>query len=176
MATNHDQLMKELIAAFPGQFVCLAAPEVAERIQLAALAFEPEEHYAGSPTGHARRGDLIARAPVRLTFRAHWHRHWLPFHLEWHRSRKMWLGGPGITAWPDKERPQPMNVLTETRLWALDTVSGRALSAGSEECLKSVPQARVRGRDRVVATVRECAVCGGGRPVATGGGVGMSVW
>ncbi len=88
---------------------------------------------------------------------------------------RMWLGGPGITASPDKESPQPTSVLTETRLWALDTVSGRALSAGSEECLKSVPQAGVAGRERTVAPVRECAVCGGGWPVATGGGFGVSI-
>ena len=62
MATKHDQLMKELIAGFPGQFVRLAAPRLAERIDLDAVAFEPEEHYPGSPTGRARRADLVSRA------------------------------------------------------------------------------------------------------------------
>lgn len=62
MATQHDQLMKELIASFPDQFVRLAAPRLAERIDLDALAFEPEEHYPGSPTGRERRPDLVSRA------------------------------------------------------------------------------------------------------------------
>ncbi len=62
MATQHDQLMKELIASFPDQFVRLAAPRLAERIDLEALAFEPEEHYPGSPTGRERRADLVSRA------------------------------------------------------------------------------------------------------------------
>ena len=65
MATHHDQLMKELIAAFPAQFLRLAAPGIAERLDLEALSFEPEEHYSGSRTGYARRGDLIGRAPVK---------------------------------------------------------------------------------------------------------------
>lgn len=62
MATKHDQLMKELIATFPGQFLRLAAPPISERIDLDAVAFEPEEHYPGSPTGRERRADLIGRA------------------------------------------------------------------------------------------------------------------
>ncbi len=62
MATKHDQLMKELIASFPDQFVRLAAPRLAERIDLVAVAFEPEEHYPGSPTGRERRADLVSRA------------------------------------------------------------------------------------------------------------------
>jgi Domain of unknown function (DUF4351) len=62
MATQHDQLMKELIASFPDQFVRLAAPRLAERMDLEAVAFEPEEHYPGSPTGRERRPDLVSRA------------------------------------------------------------------------------------------------------------------
>ncbi len=90
---------------------------------------------------------------------------------------RMWLGRPVLGSRPRQTRqsPQPMNVLTETRLWALDTVSECALSAGPEECQKSVPQAGVAGRERIVAPVRECAICRGRRPVATGGGVGMPV-
>ncbi len=61
MATPHDQLMKELVASFSDQFVCLAAPRLAERIDLDAVAFEPEEHYPGSPTGRERRPDLVSR-------------------------------------------------------------------------------------------------------------------
>ncbi len=65
MATNHDLLMKELIAAFPDQFLSLAAPYLAERVDLRGVHFEPEEHFAGSPTGHARRCDLVARSSTQ---------------------------------------------------------------------------------------------------------------
>ena len=65
MATHHDQLMKEIIATFPDQFLRLAAPAVAERIDLGSAAFEPEEHYPGSPTGRERRPDLVSRARAR---------------------------------------------------------------------------------------------------------------
>lgn len=60
--TPHDQLMKELLVSFPDQFVRLAAPSLAQRIDLDALALEPEEHYPGSPTGRERRPDLVGRA------------------------------------------------------------------------------------------------------------------
>ena len=55
MATKHDQLMKELLASFPDQFLRLAAPSLAEAIDLEALELAPEEHYPGSPSGRARR-------------------------------------------------------------------------------------------------------------------------
>ncbi len=58
--------MKELLARFPDQFLRLAAPEIAERIDLASVAFEPEEHYPGSPTGRERRPDLVSRASTRV--------------------------------------------------------------------------------------------------------------
>jgi Domain of unknown function (DUF4351) len=62
MATKHDELMKRLLASFPDQFLRIAAPEIAERVDLGSVVFEPEEHYPGSPTGRARRADLAARA------------------------------------------------------------------------------------------------------------------
>ncbi len=58
--TKYDQLMKELLADFSAQFVQLAAPWLAERIDLGSVAFAPEEHYPGSPTGRERRADLIS--------------------------------------------------------------------------------------------------------------------
>ncbi len=67
MTTPHDQLMKELIAAFPRQFLRLAAPEIAERVDLATVAFEPEEHYPGTPAGRARRPDLVSRARAKAS-------------------------------------------------------------------------------------------------------------
>ena len=65
MATQHDELMKQLITAFPDQFLRLAAPRLAERIDLDAVVFGPEEHYPGGPTGREQRPDLIARATSR---------------------------------------------------------------------------------------------------------------
>ncbi len=62
MATRHDQLMKELIAAFPHQFLRLAAAEIADKVDLDSVAFEPEEHYPGTPAGRERRPDLVSRA------------------------------------------------------------------------------------------------------------------
>ncbi len=61
---KHDQLMKELLTSFPDQFLRLAAPRIAEQIDLDAVEFAPEEHYPGSPTGRERRADLVARAPA----------------------------------------------------------------------------------------------------------------
>ena len=60
--TKYDQLMKELLADFSGQFLRLAAPRLAERIDFRSVAFAPEEHYPGSPTGRERRADLISPA------------------------------------------------------------------------------------------------------------------
>ncbi len=66
MPSQHDQLMKELIAAFPDHFLRLAAPELAERVDLDAVAFEPEEHYPGTPAGRERRPDLVSRARTKV--------------------------------------------------------------------------------------------------------------
>ncbi len=62
MATKHDQLMKELLACFPDQFLRLAAVEIADRVDLDTVVLEPEEHYPGAPTGRERRPDLVSRA------------------------------------------------------------------------------------------------------------------
>ncbi len=62
MATRHDQLMKELLSCFSDQFLNLAAPEIADQIDLATVNLEPEEHYPGAPTGRERRPDLVSRA------------------------------------------------------------------------------------------------------------------
>ncbi len=64
MATKHDQLMKELLASFPHQFLRLAAKEIADRLDLDTVILEPEEHYPGTPTGRERRPDLVSRARV----------------------------------------------------------------------------------------------------------------
>ena len=62
MVTKHDQLMKELIARYPEHFLRLAAPDLAARLDLERVVFEPEEHYPGAPSGRERRTDLVARA------------------------------------------------------------------------------------------------------------------
>ena len=62
MVTKHDRLMKELIARYPEPFLRLAAPDLAARLDLARVVFEPEEHYPGVPSGRERRTDLVARA------------------------------------------------------------------------------------------------------------------
>ncbi len=62
MATKHDQLMKELLASFPDQFLRLAVPRIAGAIDLDAVDLAPEEHYPGSPTGRERRADLVGLA------------------------------------------------------------------------------------------------------------------
>ncbi len=61
MATKHDQLLKKLLASFPAQFLHLAAPRIADRVDLDTIEFSSEEHYPGSPTGRERRPDLVAR-------------------------------------------------------------------------------------------------------------------
>jgi hypothetical protein len=65
MAGTDDQLVKELIQAFPADFVCLVFPEVATQIDLAAVDFRQEEYFTDSPRGgRPRRPDLMARVPV----------------------------------------------------------------------------------------------------------------
>ncbi|MCP3961901.1 MAG: DUF4351 domain-containing protein [bacterium] len=66
MATQHDQMMKELITTFPDQFLRLAAPDVAERVHLGEVAFEPEEHYPRLPAA-----EFLARPePLAWAFAA----------------------------------------------------------------------------------------------------------
>ncbi|MEP7012396.1 MAG: DUF4351 domain-containing protein [Acidobacteriota bacterium] len=59
MAGGHDQLWKDLIQAFPADFVGLAAPDLASLI-LGAIEFRPLESPSGALRGKERRLDLIA--------------------------------------------------------------------------------------------------------------------
>ncbi len=61
MPQTHDQIMKELITAFPAPFLELAAPDLCRRLSPETVAFEPMEHYPGSPSQRERRPDLVAR-------------------------------------------------------------------------------------------------------------------
>ena len=60
MAGGHDQLWKDLIQAFPADFVRLAAPDLASRLNLDAVTFRPVEAPSGALRGKERRLDLIA--------------------------------------------------------------------------------------------------------------------
>lgn len=60
MAGGHDQLWKDLIQAFPADFVRLAAPPLASRVNLGAIEFRPVEAPSGAMRGKERRLDLIA--------------------------------------------------------------------------------------------------------------------
>ena len=68
MAEEHDQILRELIAAFPADFVELILPDVASRIDFAALDFRKEEYFTDSPRGgRPRRPDLVAWVPTLTT-------------------------------------------------------------------------------------------------------------
>ncbi len=58
MPQTHDQIMKELITAFPAMFLDLAAPDLAPRLPLDKLAFEPTAHYPGEHDLGNRRGPV----------------------------------------------------------------------------------------------------------------------
>lgn len=60
MAGGHDQLWKDLIQAFPADFVRLADPDLAARLARDAIEFRPVEAPSGALRGKERRLDLIA--------------------------------------------------------------------------------------------------------------------
>ncbi len=62
MAGGHDQLWKDLIRAFPGDFLRLVDSELAGRLELSSLALEPAEEFLDQPTGAERRMDLVGSA------------------------------------------------------------------------------------------------------------------
>jgi len=94
MPVGHDQIWKELIQAFPADFVALTLPEVAERIDLEQLDFKPEEHFLDTPRGRHLHPDLVAQvrsratpheravlhAEVELRFRSRLPSRWLQYH------------------------------------------------------------------------------------------------
>jgi hypothetical protein len=60
-----DQLLKEIITAFPGDFIALAAPDLAAQVRLDEIEFRQEEYFTDSPRGgRPRRPDLAATVPV----------------------------------------------------------------------------------------------------------------
>lgn len=62
---GHDQLWKELIRELPADFLTLTVPDLAARIDLGNIRFQPEEHYLDSPEGRQRRLDLVAKVTER---------------------------------------------------------------------------------------------------------------
>ena len=65
MSEGFDPLLRELIPAFPGDFVWLLAPTLAPQLDLEALTFLREEYFMPNPRGgRPRRPDLVGAAKV----------------------------------------------------------------------------------------------------------------
>ena len=65
MRGGHDQLFKDLLRSFPGDFLRLTAPALAGKLVLEGLELHPAEGFLDLPRGAQRRPDLVARAEVR---------------------------------------------------------------------------------------------------------------
>ncbi|HEV7667091.1 MAG TPA: hypothetical protein VGS22_01085, partial [Thermoanaerobaculia bacterium] len=66
MAGGHDQLWKDLIQAFPADFVRLASPDLASRLALGRIEFQPAEAPSDAPRSKERRLDLISRVKSKV--------------------------------------------------------------------------------------------------------------
>jgi len=62
MAGGHDQLWKDLIRAFPVDFLRLVDDDLAGRLELSSLTLGPVEEFLDQPLGAARRMDLVGSA------------------------------------------------------------------------------------------------------------------
>lgn len=62
MAGGHDQLWKDLIRAFPVDFLRLVDDELAGWLELSSLRLEPVQEFLDQPTGAERRMDLVGSA------------------------------------------------------------------------------------------------------------------
>lgn len=65
MAESHDQIFKDLICAFPQDFIVLTAPDLGNRIDFSTLELQPTESFLDLPRGRQRRLDWLARADSR---------------------------------------------------------------------------------------------------------------
>jgi uncharacterized protein DUF4351 len=63
--SRHDQRFKELLRNFFPDFLRLAVPEAARRLDLAHLKFNDKEFFTNRPEGNRRELDLLAEARVR---------------------------------------------------------------------------------------------------------------
>ena len=59
MAGGHDQLWKDLIRAFPADFLRLVDDDLAVWLDRSSLRLEPAEEFLDQPTGAERRMDLV---------------------------------------------------------------------------------------------------------------------
>ena len=62
--TSHNQLAKDLLQNFFGDFVRLAAPDEAVRLDLEHTVFVDKQMFTDWPAGERRELDLLAEAPV----------------------------------------------------------------------------------------------------------------
>ena len=58
---GHDQLFKDLLRAFFGDFVRLFFPDKARRLDLGSVSFEDKEVFTDLPRGRERRLDLVVK-------------------------------------------------------------------------------------------------------------------
>lgn len=65
MATDHDQIFKNLIEAFFQEFVALFLPKEAKLIDFSRVEFLKQEHFTDVPRGERRRLDLVAKVGLR---------------------------------------------------------------------------------------------------------------
>lgn len=61
---RHDQLFKDLLAAFLGDFLQIVVLGIAPRLRAAAADLLPTEHFTDHPEGRRRELDLVARVPT----------------------------------------------------------------------------------------------------------------
>lgn len=61
MALSHDQLFKELLRAFFGEFLDLFFPEVAARLDFTRVTFLDKEVFTDVPEGHRRELDVVGQ-------------------------------------------------------------------------------------------------------------------
>lgn len=61
---SHDQLFKTLLEVFLADFLHLAVPDLARRLDLDRYRILPTEHFTDLPQGEERRLDLVVEIPV----------------------------------------------------------------------------------------------------------------
>lgn len=61
---RHDQLFKDLLKAFFGDFLVIVAPAIAARLRPAEAEFLSQEYFSRRPEGRRRELDLVARVPT----------------------------------------------------------------------------------------------------------------
>ena len=62
---DHDQIWKEVLTEFFGEFMELFFPRIAEQLDLTTVEFDNTELFADPPTGDVRRPDLVAEVACR---------------------------------------------------------------------------------------------------------------